>query len=74
MSDRGEKSSLWLAREAEGLGRERVAQLLDPPITSKTLERWERGSNVNPIPRWRLRQLAQIYRTKVDVLLDEVAA
>ena len=56
-----EKSRIRLAREAEELSRERVARLLDPPISAKTLERWERGANV---PVWRIKQLAAIYRVK----------
>jgi hypothetical protein len=31
---------------------------LDPPISVKTLERWEKGGRVK---RWRLKQLARIY-------------
>jgi len=68
VTDTGEKSALWLAREAEGLAREKVAPLLEPPITAKTLERWEKG--ITPVPRWRLRQLAKVYKTKIGALLD----
>lgn len=70
MSDTNGKSPIWMAREAEGLSREKAAQLLDPPVTSKTLERWEKGAKV---PRWRIRQLAKAYRTKIGEL-TKVAA
>lgn len=63
---------IWRARHAEGLGREKVVRLLDPPVSSKTLERWER--RVTPIPNWRVRQLAHIYRVTVTTLRDEAAA
>lgn len=66
MADANGKGALWLAREAEGLSREKVARLLDPPVSAKTLERWERG--FTPIPHHRLRQLAQVYRLRVTDL------
>lgn len=66
MADANDKGALWQAREGEGLSRERVARLLDPPVSAKTLERWERG--LTPVPRHRLRQLAQIYRMRVGDL------
>lgn len=54
------------ARDNTGLSRERVAALLDPPTSSKTIERWEEpGTNVK---RWRLKQLAEIYGVAVDAL------
>lgn len=71
MSDTVAKSGLWLAREAEGLSRETVVRLLEPPVSTKTLERWEK--QVTPAPRWRVRQLAKLYRTKVAEL-DKAAA
>jgi transcriptional regulator with XRE-family HTH domain len=46
------------ARNSLGLSRERVAALCDPPISAKTLERWEKG--ISPLPRWRAQQLAAI--------------
>ena len=58
---------LKLAREATGLSRERVSRLLDPPISAKTLERWEAGSRVK---RWRLVQLADVYRVNVAKLVN----
>lgn len=57
---------IWDARKAESLSREQVVRLLEPPITTKTLERWERC--ITPAPKWRVRQLAQIYRVKADEL------
>lgn len=59
---------IWAARKAEGLAREKVVRQLEPPVSAKTLERWERGDT--PVPKHRLRQLAQIYRVRVN----EVAA
>ena len=55
-----EKSALWTVREEAGLTRQMVADLLDPPITAKTLERWEKG--VSPISDRRMGQLALVYR------------
>ena len=60
---------LRAARDKLGLARERVAGQLDPPISAKTLERWEApGANVK---LWRLQQLAAIY--DVDVAELEAA-
>jgi DNA-binding transcriptional regulator YiaG len=56
-------SPLRAAREKEGLSREAVTRLLDPPVSSKTLERWEKGET--PVPGHRLRELAAIYRVRV---------
>jgi transcriptional regulator with XRE-family HTH domain len=49
------------AREEIGLSREAVTRRpeLDPPISMKTLERWEAPGVT--IKRWRLKQLARIY-------------
>lgn len=56
------------ARENLGYSRERVAAQLDPPIASKTLERWEKpGAKV---PLWRLKQLARLYRVGVARLQE----
>lgn len=56
-------SALRAARDKQGLSRERVAAQLDPPISSKTLERWEApGAGVK---RWRLEQLAILYGCEV---------
>lgn len=69
MADTNGTGPLWRARLAEGLSREHVARLLDPPISAKTLERWEKGANVPP---WRLKQLAHVYRVRIRDL--EMAA
>lgn len=68
MTDTGEKSPLWRARETEGLSREAVVRQLEPPVTTKTLERWEK--DITPCPRYRLRELARIYRTKLADLQE----
>jgi DNA-binding transcriptional regulator YiaG len=60
------KTPLRLAREKRGLARERVAAQLDPPISSKTLERWETPGY--PVPEWRLEQLAELYKTRINKL------
>lgn len=62
----------WEARDEYGLSREKVAALLDPPISSKTLERWERGET--PLPKWRAKQLAAIYGVTLKSLNGEKAA
>jgi len=56
---------LRAARDRLGLPRERVTAQLDPPISSKTLERWEAGTEVK---LWRLQQLATIYGVNVEDL------
>jgi transcriptional regulator with XRE-family HTH domain len=66
-----EKSRLRLTREEAGLTREQVARLLDPPISTRTLIRWEDGST--PIPYHRMRQLALIYRVNRRDLVESVA-
>lgn len=58
------------ARQRESLSREKVVRLLDPPVSTKTLERWEREPA--KVPRWRLRQLAHVYRVKIADL-EQVA-
>lgn len=71
MSDTG-KTPLRSAREHLGKSRERVAAELDPPVSSKTIERWEKpGARV---PLWRLKQLARIYRIGVARLTERAAA
>ena len=47
-------------REDAGLTRDQVAALLQPPVSSKTIERWEKGSS--PVSHQRMRQLALLYR------------
>lgn len=59
------------ARDRTGLSRERVAAQLDPPVSAKTVDRWERGANVKG---WRLKQLAKIYEVTPDELREKVAA
>jgi DNA-binding transcriptional regulator YiaG len=61
VSDTSPVSPLRTARENAELSREAVARRpeLEPPISSKTLERWEvPGARVK---QWRLKQLARIY-------------
>jgi transcriptional regulator with XRE-family HTH domain len=65
-------SKLRRARDAEDLSREYVARLLQPPVSMKTLERWENGTT--PIPMHRRRELAAIYRVPVEQLRDDEAA
>ena len=48
------------AREETGLSRERVAAQLNPPVSSKTIERWEAG--ITPTPGWRKAQLLKLYK------------
>lgn len=72
MSDSDGHSRLRVKRDALGLGREKVAAQLDPPISSKTLERWEDGSS--PVKRWRLNQLASVYGCDPKDLMEQVAA
>jgi hypothetical protein len=51
--------SIRKARRRTGMGRERVARQLKPPISMKTLERWEKG--VTPIPELRRQELMALY-------------
>jgi transcriptional regulator with XRE-family HTH domain len=62
-----EKSRLQLTREEAGLTREQVVKLLDPPVATRTLIRWEQGTT--PIPYHRMRQLALIYRVHTRELV-----
>lgn len=62
-------TTLRQARENTGLGRERVAPQLEPAISAKTLERWEKAGGSH-VPRWRLEQLAVIYGVKIATLLE----
>ena len=61
-----ETNSLRVARERRGYSREYVSRQLEPPISSKTLERWEQGAS--PVKPWRLVQLASVYEVKVAEL------
>lgn len=54
------------AREELGLSRERTAARLIPPVSAKTLERWEKG--ISPIKGYRLLQLADLYGVPVGLL------
>lgn len=75
MSDSDLKTALRRARDELGYSREMVVRRpeLDPPITTKTLERWEADpSKVKP---FRFAQLAKIYRLRVtDLRNGQVAA
>jgi DNA-binding XRE family transcriptional regulator len=62
-----EKGKLQLTREEAGLTREQVARLVDPPVSTRTLIRWEDGTT--PIPYHRMRQLAFIYRVSARELV-----
>lgn len=64
-------STLKDAREAAGLSRERVAGMLVPPISAKTLQRWEDKNEIPRDARLRYRQLAHIYEVDVRVLVGE---
>jgi len=70
VSDTAAKMSLREAREATGFSREFVSRLLDPPVSAKTIERWEKGAKV---PRYRLRELALVYRVPLNQLLEAAA-
>lgn len=72
--DRVSDTALRRARDSRDFSREQVVRdpRLDPPISTKTLERWENGTS--PVKRWRLEQLAAIYEVSVDELEDRVAA
>jgi hypothetical protein len=65
------RTPLRRERDRIGYSRERVAAQLDPPISSKSLERWEKpGARV---PLWRLKQLAKLYRVALARLQAEKA-
>lgn len=66
MTDTKSFSSLRQARDAIGFSREEVVRMVEPPISSKTLERWEK--NPKQVPLWRLEQLAHLYRTSLNRL------
>ena len=70
MSDTPSITPLRAAREHAELSREAVTRhrLLAPPISVKTLERWEQpGIRVK---RWRLKQLARIYGVRMSDLRE----
>ncbi len=62
--------SLRQAREFTGLSREKVAAELG--ISSKTLERWEKG--ITPTKRYQLVRLAALYSVPLEQLTGEVVA
>jgi DNA-binding transcriptional regulator YiaG len=66
VTDTIEKTPLWQARESVGLSREHVTRLLDPPISAKTLERWEKG--ISPLRPWWRQRLAVIYDVDPEAL------
>lgn len=49
-----------VVRDASALSRERAARLLSPPVSMKTLERWEKG--LTRCPDWRRQQLELLNR------------
>ena len=62
-------AALRTAREHAGLSREKVAGKLDPPVSSKTIERWETpGVTFARIDRRRfyLAQFAALYGTEIE--------
>lgn len=71
MSDTDTKTPLRIARENKGYSREKVVRRLDPPVSTKTLERMERGDA--PLRGWRLEQLAAIYGVPVEELKNQAA-
>jgi transcriptional regulator with XRE-family HTH domain len=60
-------SRLRAARDDLGLSREKVAAQLG--VSSKTIERWEKGEP--SAPRYRLIELAPIYGVPVEALIAE---
>lgn len=70
MTDEATKTALREARDRIGYSRENVVRLLDPPVSTKTLERWEDDPEPLIRKRWRLEQLASIYKTTPGALLS----
>ena len=64
------QSPLRAAREYAELSRDAVARQLEPPVVSKTVERWEQPGY--RVKRWRLRQLAAIYGVTVEELQGHI--
>jgi DNA-binding transcriptional regulator YiaG len=60
------QSPLRAAREYIGLSREVVARRLEPPVASKTIERWEAPGY--QVKRFRLQQFAAIYGVSMEEL------
>jgi DNA-binding transcriptional regulator YiaG len=67
MTRRKTFSPLRAARERKGYSREWVAAQLDPPVSSKTIERWE--ERPEKVKGYRLEQLADLYDAP-DLLRD----
>ena len=65
------RTPLRIARDRTGLSREAVVRRLDPPITTKTFERMERGDA--PLKGFRIKQLAVIYGVEPHELTGEAA-
>ncbi len=74
MSETVQISRLRAARDHVGFAREAVCRQLDPPVSTKTLERWEDNPEPLTRKRWRLVQLAAIYSVPVEALTEDVAA
>ena len=66
MGEDRDPTALQMARETERLSCEQVGRLIDPPVSGRTVKRWEKGEA--SLDYWRLRQLAQVYRVPVDEL------
>jgi ribosome-binding protein aMBF1 (putative translation factor) len=62
--------SLYDARKASGMSRERVAASLKPPVSTKTIERWEGTNAIARNRRQRLNQLAKLYGVDVADLTN----
>lgn len=71
LADNVRQSSLRAARDECGFSREAVCRQLEPPVSTKTLERWEDDALPLLRKRWRLIQLAAIYGTTPGELLSE---
>ena len=63
------RNPLRPVRDRIGYSRDYVVRRLDPPVTSKTLARWEQG-DTRKIRPYYLVQLAEIYHVPVETLRD----
>lgn len=61
---------MYDARRAAGFSRERVAAMLKPPVSTRTIERWEDANEIKRNRLVRLRQLAKLYDVDVSTLAD----
>lgn len=66
-----QRLTLKEAREARGLSRERVASMLWPPISAKTLQRWEERNEITRDRRVRYRQLAEVYEVDIRAFFGD---